>query len=72
LCIFGSRDFNDYELLEKKVKSTKIFQERKIDYIVCGEARGADKLGRRFAEENCIGISRFLLTGASTASVLAS
>lgn len=59
LCIFGSRSFDDYEFLERMVKSTRIFQERKIDYIVCGEARGADKLGRRFAEENCIGVMSF-------------
>ena len=54
LCIFGSRDFNDYVLLCSRLEATKIYKSQSIKYIVCGEARGADRLGRRFAVDHGI------------------
>lgn len=51
--VAGSRSFNDYPRL-KRVMATISATE-----IVCGEARGADKLGRRYAEENGIPIKSF-------------
>ena len=50
--IAGSRGFDDYDLLRSKCDA--FFSRRKPTAIICGEARGADKLGRRYAEENGI------------------
>lgn len=50
--IAGSRDFIDYELLKTKVD--KILSNKfgtHVISIVSGTARGADKLGERYAEE---------------------
>ena len=56
--IAGSRDFTDYEklkretdnILQKHVFLKGLFNDCKIE-IVCGMARGADLLGKRYAEE---------------------
>ena len=53
--IAGSRDFNDYQLLCKTMSELDI----KIDAIVCGGARGADSLGRIWANENNIPVVDF-------------
>lgn len=50
--VAGSRKFDDYKFLKEKLD--KIFGKSKPAAIVCGEAQGADKLGRRYAEENKI------------------
>jgi peptidoglycan/xylan/chitin deacetylase (PgdA/CDA1 family) len=69
--IAGSREFNDYKLLEKECN--KIFKqlvdEGFISYfvedsqkeieIISGTANGADKLGERFAKEYEYPIKRF-------------
>lgn len=55
--IAGTRTFNDYDLLCKKCDV--FFSRMKPDAIVCGEARGADLLGRRYAEEHGIPILSF-------------
>ena len=47
--VAGGRNFCDYELLCKKLDV--ILSQQKDIQIVCGEARGADSLGRRYAEE---------------------
>ena len=54
IVIAGSRDFNDYELLELTItkwaeEQTELKQEDIT--IISGNARGADKLGERFAKE---------------------
>lgn len=50
--IAGGRDFNDYELLKSKCFSLLKNKMDECDVqIVCGCARGADTLGRQFAEE---------------------
>lgn len=46
--IAGSRNFNDFELLEKKM--LYFLQNKKNIIVLCGGARGADDLGRQFAE----------------------
>lgn len=56
LLIAGSRSFDNYELLCNEMKSYDI---SKIDYIISGTARGADKLGERFARDNNIKILSF-------------
>jgi predicted Rossmann fold nucleotide-binding protein DprA/Smf involved in DNA uptake len=45
--IAGSRDFNDYELLKKHCDY--LLQNQKEVEIISGGARGADKLGERYA-----------------------
>ncbi|MCD8387648.1 MAG: DUF2493 domain-containing protein [Bacteroidales bacterium] len=51
LIIAGCRDFNDYELLSREVKSfAGPFLSRVT--VVSGHAKGADKLGEKFAQEN--------------------
>lgn len=56
LVIAGGRNFVDYELLKRTVKRNYDLEDLEI---VSGAARGADKLGERFAEENGIPVKRF-------------
>ena len=55
--VAGSRSFEDYKLLKEKLNN--IFAKRRPTSIVCGEAKGADKLGRKYAEENKITIDSY-------------
>ncbi len=55
--IAGGRDFNDYSLLKQKCDI--ILKEKKNIEIVSGTARGADKLGEKYAKERSISIKRF-------------
>lgn len=48
--VAGSRGFDNYELLCRKLDL--ILSRQKEIEIICGEARGADALGRRYAEEH--------------------
>lgn len=51
--IAGTRDFSDYALLNEKV--IKILSQKTEEFnvkIVCGMARGADLLGKKFADEH--------------------
>jgi len=56
LAIIGSRDFNDYSLLKRKVD--EIIHEKNfiVKKIISGGARGADTLAERYARENSIPI----------------
>lgn len=57
--IAGTRDFADYELLKEKCDA--ILSSKKMDYnivIVSGTARGADRLGERYARERGYRIDR--------------
>ncbi|CAH9011847.1 putative Mycobacteriophage D29, Gp61 [Vibrio phage 464E53-1] len=56
LIIAGGREFKDYELLSKTVN--KYYKRDDLE-IVSGTARGADKLGERFAEEKSIPVKHF-------------
>lgn len=47
--VAGGRNFSNYELLCRKLDV--ILSRQENIQIVCGEARGADALGRRYAEE---------------------
>lgn len=53
----GSRGFNDYELL-KHTLDTVLKNKEGIE-IVSGTARGADKLGERYAHEKGYPVKRF-------------
>ncbi len=55
--IAGTRTFDDYELLCQKCDV--FFSRKRPTHIVCGEARGADTLGRRYAEEHGIPVLSF-------------
>jgi len=48
--IAGGRNFNDYDSLKNKLDT--ILSNQKEVTIVSGTARGADRLGERYAEEN--------------------
>lgn len=50
--VAGGRQFSDYNLL--KTTLDKLFSTRKPTAIVCGEAKGADTLGKKYAEEHRI------------------
>lgn len=52
--IAGSRSFCDYARLKSVLATIPAITE-----VVCGEARGADSLGRRWAEENNISVKSF-------------
>lgn len=56
LVIAGGRDFVDYELLKRTV--IRNYPREGLE-IVSGAARGADKLGERFAKEYEIPVKRF-------------
>jgi hypothetical protein len=51
--IAGSRDFADFELMERVLK------EFEIGEIVCGGARGADLLGKEYADKHNIPVKMF-------------
>lgn len=56
--IAGGRDFNDYDLLCRK--ADKILSRQSEIEIVSGTAKGADKLGERYAEERGYPVKRFI------------
>jgi hypothetical protein len=60
IIIAGGRDFNDAELMHQAV-SKLMEEDLNIESfeLVCGEARGADALGRALAEANSFVIHSF-------------
>jgi predicted Rossmann fold nucleotide-binding protein DprA/Smf involved in DNA uptake len=50
LAIVGSRNFNDYALLNEKLVPYKNI----VELVVSGGAKGADSLGEQWAKENNI------------------
>lgn len=59
--ICGSRDFDNYDLLKEKCDTilSRKKEEGEEIVIVSGCARGADKLGEKYAEENGYTVSKF-------------
>lgn len=55
--IAGSRDFINYDLLCSKL-DIFFFNQTSIE-VICGEARGADKLGKRYAKERGYNVISF-------------
>lgn len=53
--IAGSRDFDDYYFLAKELDMYPI----KITEVVCGEAKGADLLGKQWAHRHDVNVSSF-------------
>ncbi len=58
--VAGGRDFNDYELMKRKLDHilSKVSLKRDI-IIISGTARGADSLGERYAREKGYKVERF-------------
>ena len=54
--IAGSRNITDYLILQSFIKEYNII----ITEVISGGARGVDKLGERWANENNIPIKRFI------------
>jgi hypothetical protein len=54
IIIAGGRDFNDYSLLCYTLDDL-----RKPFEVVCGEARGADSLGKRYAIQHGLTVHSF-------------
>jgi len=59
LIIAGSRTFNNYEFLAETISRLYTSKGIKITEIVSGGARGADKLGERYAKENLMPVKIF-------------
>lgn len=61
--VAGGRDFDDYELLSKKLDKMRqvILANDLADdmEIVCGKARGADSLGERWGREHHVSVAEF-------------
>ena len=59
LIVAGGRDFKDYKLLKETLDN---FQQEygNITELVSGTAKGSDKLGEQYANENNIPIKRFV------------
>ena len=55
--IAGTRSFNDYETLKKYCNH--VLKNKTDIEIVCGMARGADLLGKRYGEEKGYKIAEF-------------
>ena len=56
LCIFGSRDFDNYEMLEFAIDEYR--KKHRVDEIISGCAKGADALGERYADEHQIKVDK--------------
>lgn len=57
IIIAGSRTFNDYPKLKKKLDS--ILKNQKDITIISGTASGADRLGERYADENHYNLEKY-------------
>lgn len=59
IIIAGSRDFNNYELVQQYLGNYLSKLNKQDVEIISGTARGADKLGELFAERNGISCIKF-------------
>ena len=55
--VAGSRGFSDYALLKRKLD--RMLSQQSVVTIVSGTARGADRLGERYAEEHGHNVERY-------------
>jgi len=55
--IAGSRNFNDYGIVKKKLNA--ILKNQKEVTIISGTANGADKLGERYANDNHLKLEQY-------------
>jgi hypothetical protein len=59
LIISGSRDFDDYDLMCQKLKQLEDGLEV-VTEVVCGGAKGADSLGKQWADEHDVPVKMML------------
>jgi hypothetical protein len=57
--IAGSRSFHDYDLLKRKMDNYLRNKNKDEIIIVSGTARGADKLGEKYATDNNFELMKF-------------
>ena len=55
--IAGGRDFSDFDILSQEIN--KLFTNVNNPVIISGTARGADRLGERYAKLNKITLERY-------------
>lgn len=67
LIIAGGRDFDDYSLLDKAVSKLDTQFDKTdglrwgyIREVVSGHARGADRLGEKWADKNLVPVKQFI------------
>lgn len=58
IIVAGGRDFSDWDLLEQELDYLYGLFNSPLD-VVCGEARGADSLGKKWALENSLTVHSF-------------
>lgn len=56
LIVAGGRDFTNYKLLKERLDFLLSNTDKEDVTILCGMARGADLLGKRYADENHIDV----------------
>lgn len=59
IVIAGSRNFNDYPLLQQTLSSYIKDLPKQPITIISGGAKGADQLGERYAKEHKLSIQQF-------------
>lgn len=60
IIIAGSRDISDYEVVRQAVVASGYWKEfRRSIEVVCGMARGVDKLGYEFGKKNGLVVHEF-------------
>jgi len=57
IIVAGTRTFNDYDLLEKTLDY--LLKNKDSFTVICGEANGADKLGKRYAVSHSQSVRSF-------------
>lgn len=57
--VAGSRQFSDYELLKRELDRLLINKISEGIQVVCGEARGADSLGKQYAIEKGYSVASY-------------
>lgn len=60
--VAGGREFNNYQMVKEALDELRLTCPNIS--IVCGEARGADTFGRKYAEENNLPIDSHPVTAA--------
>lgn len=58
IIIAGSRNFDNEALLFQKCGS--IISKNSVTEIISGNSKGADQLGEKFANLNCISVTKFI------------
>ena len=68
IIVAGSREFNDYPLLKQKLDFyCQRYSSDDIE-IVSGAARGADRLGEKYAQDSSLSLKNFQLNPSSKPS----